>query len=84
MNRLSLFFTATIFKKFKGADVASNQRATQEKRRRGREKQQTRLAKAENRILKKEQKKIRDETTEPGVDPDLVGIYPGPQPGQVI
>jgi hypothetical protein len=64
--------------------MATNQRATQDKRRRERERQQTRLEKAENRTLKKEQKKHRDELKQPGEDPDLIGIYPGPQPGQVI
>jgi len=84
VNRLSSFFGADDFNSCKEAAVASNQRATQEKRRREREKQQTRQDKAENRLVKKEQKKLRDEQAQPGEDPDLIGIYPGPQPGQVI
>ena len=64
--------------------MASNQRATQEKRRRERVKQQTREEKAKNRALRKEQKKLRDMELVEGVDPDLVGIHPGPQPRQII
>ncbi len=60
--------------------MASNQRATQEKRRRERSKQDAKAEKAQTRIERKEQKKVRDENLKPGEDPDLVGIYPGPQP----
>ena len=60
--------------------MASNNRATQEKRRRERSRQETTVAKAADRMVRKEQKKVRDENLKPGEDPDLVGIYPGPQP----
>ncbi len=60
--------------------MATNQRATQEKRRRERSRQETSQAKAQDRLVRKEQKKIRDENKVAGEDPDLIGIYPGPQP----
>jgi len=62
--------------------MASNQRATQEKRRRERSRQETHAAKVQDRLVRKEQKKLRDENKVEGEDPDLQGIYPGPQPGQ--
>lgn len=58
--------------------MASNQRATQEKRRRERAKQEGRAEKAQDRVARKEQKKIREEGLKPGEDPDLIGIFPGP------
>ena len=64
--------------------MASNQRATQEKRRRERAKQENRAVKTQERLIRKEQKKLRDESLKPGEDPDLVGIFPGPQPGQLV
>jgi hypothetical protein len=60
--------------------MAGQARATQEKRRRERSKQETRAEKERDREVRKEQKRIRDENLADGVDPDLVGIYPGPQP----
>ncbi len=62
--------------------MAGNQRATQEKRRRERAKQETHAEKAQARLSRKEQKKVRDENLKPGEDPDLVGIFHGPQPVQ--
>lgn len=60
--------------------MASNQRATQEKRRRERSKQENKVEKGEDRLKRKEARKVRNENLKPGEDPDLVGIYPGPQP----
>ena len=60
--------------------MASNNRATQEKRRRERSKQDNHAAKVQDRLVRKEQKKTRDENLKPGEDPDLIGIYAGPQP----
>lgn len=60
--------------------MASNQRATQEKRRRERAKQEAHLEKAQARLVRKERKRLRDESLRPGEDPDLIGIFPGPQP----
>ena len=60
--------------------MAGNIRATQEKRRREKLKVESRQEKERTREHRKEQKKLRSETRIPGVDPDLIGIYPGPQP----
>ena len=60
--------------------MASNTRATQEKRRRERSKKDNHAAKVEDRAVRKEQKKMRMENLKPGEDPDLIGIYAGPQP----
>ena len=60
--------------------MASNQRATQEKRRRERSKQENKVEKSEDRLKRKELKKERMDNLKPGEDPDLIGIYPGPQP----
>ncbi len=56
--------------------------ATQAKRRRERAKQEKRQAKAERRALRKEQKEQQAQNAarpvDPGEDPDLIGIVPGP------
>ena len=53
---------------------------TQEKRRRELAKQEKRKRKLERRALRKEQKAENSAQPLPeGVDPDLVGIVPGPQ-----
>ena len=59
--------------------MASTSRATQEKKRRERDKQDRRAEKDRDRLERKEIKKTRDENLLPGQDPDLIGIYPGPQ-----
>lgn len=54
--------------------------ATQAKRRRERAKKEKRDAKRERRALRKEQKAQKSAATrDPDVDPDLIGIVPGPQ-----
>jgi len=60
--------------------MASNQRATMGKRNRERAKAEAKAEKEQSRLVRKEQKKTRMENLKPGEDPDLVGIYPGPQP----
>ena len=62
--------------------MASNQRATQGKRIRERAKAEAQAEKEQSRQQRKEQKKVRNENLKPGEDPDLVGIYHGPQPVQ--
>lgn len=53
---------------------------TYQKRQRELAKQEKRKAKAERRAQRKEQKALEsDQGAEPGVDPDLAGIVPGPQ-----
>ena len=60
--------------------MASNQRATMGKRNRERAKAEAKSETEQSRLVRKEQKKTRMENLKPGEDPDLVGIYPGPQP----
>ena len=55
-------------------------RATQEKRNRERAQKERANEKAELRAIRKEEKAIRAASAEDGVDPDLIGIVPGPQP----
>lgn len=55
-------------------------RATQAKRNRERSLQERKQEKQEQRAFRKEMKKNRAESLEAGVDPDLLGIVPGPQP----
>lgn len=50
------------------------------KRQREREKQEKRKLKLEKRAQRKEEKANRQTSTETGVDPDIAGIVPGPQP----
>ena len=55
---------------------------THKKRQRELAKQEKRKLKAERRVQRKEQKALELESTEgvdPGVDPDLADIVPGPQ-----
>lgn len=55
--------------------------ATKAKRDRERMRHERQLQKQEKRAQRSELKKERDQLgTEEGVDPDLVGIVPGPQP----
>ena len=58
--------------------MAKPGRATQEKRARERNKQEKRQEKLDRRAVRKTEK--GDRQFEDGVDPDLVGIVPGPQP----
>jgi hypothetical protein len=61
--------------------VAVKHRATFAKRERERQRQQQREEKAARRLQRQAQKK--DKPTAPeGVDPDIAGIIPGPQPQQ--
>ena len=55
-------------------------RATQEKRNRERSQKERQQQKEEQRVIRKEERTIRIEGGPPGVDPDLIGIFPGPQP----
>ena len=57
-------------------------RATQEKRNRERSQKERQQIKEEQRVQRKEARADRAAKLEEGVDPDLVGIYPGPQPQQ--
>ena len=54
--------------------------ATQAKRNRERSKQERQQEKEQKRQLRKEQKKEREHLAADGSDPDLAGIFPGPQP----
>jgi hypothetical protein len=54
--------------------------ATQAKRRRELKNQERQADKRAARAVRKEQKKIERENAPSGVDPDLIGIFPGPQP----
>jgi hypothetical protein len=54
--------------------------ATQAKRNRERSKQERKQEKQEKRIHRKENKKDRATLIAEGIDPDLEGIKPGPQP----
>lgn len=50
-----------------------------QKRQKERERQERQRAKAEKRKLRKEEKASRGPNEE-GIDPDIAGIVPGPQP----
>lgn len=54
--------------------------ATQAKRNRERSRQDRQQEKEEKKAIRKEQKKERALILSEGVDPDLIGIEPGPQP----
>ena len=54
--------------------------ATKAKRDRERQRQERQQEKHEKRAFRSEAKKERGRLTEDGVDPDLAGIVPGPQP----
>lgn len=63
--------------------MAKPSRATQAKRGRERANQEKQQGKREDRALRKEQKKVVNSerlSADPDYDPDLDGIYPGPQP----
>lgn len=60
-------------------EVARSGPARQAKRRRELAKKEKRKAKEERRALRKEEKARRAAHHEPGEDPDLIGIVPGPQ-----
>ena len=55
-------------------------RATQGKRNRERTQQERKQEKLALRVQRKEEASARDVNVEQGVDPDLIGIFPGPQP----
>lgn len=55
-------------------------RATQGKRNRERAQKERQQEKQEQRAVRKEERAIRASSVEQGIDPDLIGIYPGPQP----
>ncbi len=55
-------------------------RATQEKRNRERAQKERQKHKEADRIQRKDIRAERTATLESGIDPDLVGIFPGPQP----
>jgi hypothetical protein len=50
------------------------------KRQRERDKREKKQAKAERREQRKHERADRPDGEEPGVDPDIAGIVPGPQP----
>lgn len=56
--------------------------ATKAKRDRERMRQDRQQEKQEKRTLRNEAKKERMLLTEEGIDPDLAGIVPGPQPSR--
>jgi hypothetical protein len=60
--------------------MAKPGRATQAKRSREMAKKEKQTDKEERRTVKKEQKDIRGTASLNGEDPDLIGIFPGPQP----
>ena len=57
-------------------------RATQEKRGRERAQKERQQEKEGQRVVRKEIRKTRSDSLEQGIDPDLIGIFPGPQPLQ--
>ena len=59
--------------------MAKPTRATQKKRERERNQKERQQDKQEQRALRKDARADRAESLEAGIDPDLVGIYPGPQ-----
>ena len=61
--------------------MAVKHRATFSKRERERQRQQHREEKAAKRQQRQAEKKERPTTVE-GIDPDIAGIVPGPQPPQ--
>ena len=61
--------------------MAQNKSATFAKRARERARQEKRKEKAEKRAQRREQKADKPDATS-GVDPDIAGIVPGPQPPQ--
>ena len=61
--------------------MAKPGRASQEKRGREKAKKEKRQEKIDRRNQRKTDKEDRDPLLE-GTDPDLIGIFPGPQPPQ--
>lgn len=61
--------------------MGTNKSATFAKRARERERQEKRKEKAAQKAKKRAEKAERPEVPD-GVDPDIVGIVPGPQPRQ--
>lgn len=55
-------------------------RASQEKRNRERAQKERQQEKVSQRVVRKGEKEARTLNMEEGFDPDLVGIFPGPQP----
>lgn len=64
----------------KEVDVGKPGRATQGKRDRERAQKERKEQKIEQRAIRKDARGMRMESLKDGVDPDLIGIYPGPQP----
>ncbi len=60
--------------------MAKANRATQAKRKREQTRKERQAEKGADRAVRKEQKKLRVDLSESGEDPDLIGIFPGPQP----
>ncbi len=54
--------------------------ATFAKRQRELQKQQKRKEKAKRRAIRKQEKDMTTTDAPPGIDPDIAGIVPGPQP----
>jgi hypothetical protein len=60
--------------------LANRSRQTFIKRQKERARQEKQRLKAEKRAQRKEEKDVQDEDSARGVDPDIAGIVPGPQP----
>ena len=60
--------------------MASNHQMTQKKRARERAQVERREVKAEKKLSREDEKAARQLLKDQGIDPDLVGIIPGPQP----
>lgn len=60
--------------------MAKPARATQGKRNRERALKERQQEKQEQKIIRKEARAERAANLEQGIDPDLIGIFPGPQP----
>jgi hypothetical protein len=60
--------------------MARPNQAARTKRDRERQRQERQQEKGEKRAQRSESKKDRERQIADGVDPDLIGIYPGPQP----
>ncbi len=59
--------------------MAKSSRPSQEKRNRERSQKERQLIKQEQRTIRKQERTDRAAKLPDGVDPDLVGIVPGPQ-----
>jgi hypothetical protein len=69
-----------LFRFFQEDFIAKPNKATQAKRNRERSRQEWQQIKEEKKALRGDSKKEREDLIAQGLDPDLVGIYPGPQP----